>query len=454
MPNPISIGQGAERLRLTVGAPYVGSAFSPTIEVEDIDGGHRVTTVHQTPDGLVPNSFDVMDGRNVSVSVTDAEGGHLVTFRGADGAGSYLVPSYAQEEADREYDESLRVAAESRRAASESDRNSAEAIRDMNEGVRLANEYAREEAERARARAEALRGSNEAVIQSNEGERYLNEEQRRLNELQRQADELARLSEERERVSAETERARAELSRESAESLRADAEASRGSAEAARDAAEASRRASEAAREAAEAQRAQESVDAVNAAHSASQDATRVVGEVGDMLSRGEFDAGFGTPTATVDQTIGTAAVEVTASGTNKAKEFHFAFSGIKGERGEKGDTGDPQAEGAIGARELADGAVTTPKLADGSVTADKLSDTLVKPLTAEEILALFGITGPVDPDDPTWGNVPIATTDVAGIVKPDGVTISVAGDGTISANGGGTVISRITNGELDGILV
>lgn len=62
-----------------------------------------------------------------------------------------------------------------------------------------------------------------------------------------------------------------------------------------------------------------------------------VKGETGDS-------AGFGVPTATTDQTIGQAAVSVSASGPDTAKVFHFSFSGIKGEQGiqgKKGDTGD-----------------------------------------------------------------------------------------------------------------
>lgn len=57
--------------------------------------------------------------------------------------------------------------------------------------------------------------------------------------------------------------------------------------------------------------------------------------------------AGFGTPTATVDQTTGTASVTVSASGPNTAKVFAFKFSGLKGA---KGDKGDPGAAGAPGA--------------------------------------------------------------------------------------------------------
>ena len=82
-------------------------------------------------------------------------------------------------------------------------------------------------------------------------------------------------------------------------------------------------------------------------------------GETGDTGSQGPqgnpgTPAGFGTPTATVDQSSGTANVVVTASGPDTAKIFNFAFSGLKGAKGDTGDQG-PQgpagADGADGAR-------------------------------------------------------------------------------------------------------
>ena len=54
--------------------------------------------------------------------------------------------------------------------------------------------------------------------------------------------------------------------------------------------------------------------------------------------------AGFGTPTATVDQTTGTASVTVSASGPDTAKVFAFKFTGLKGDKGDTGAAGAPGA--------------------------------------------------------------------------------------------------------------
>lgn len=71
-------------------------------------------------------------------------------------------------------------------------------------------------------------------------------------------------------------------------------------------------------------------------------------GEKGDKGDTGDTGphgipgaaAGFGTPSATVDESTGTPDVEVTASGPDTAKVFSFTFTGLKGETGQTGSTG------------------------------------------------------------------------------------------------------------------
>lgn len=100
-------------------------------------------------------------------------------------------------------------------------------------------------------------------------------------------------------------------------------------------------------------------------------------GAKGDAGTPGEA-AGFGTPTATVDENIGIPGVTVTASGPNTGKIFAFSFTnlkgergaagtpGVKGDKGEKGDAGTPGAKGADGASITA---INLTKDASGSIT-------------------------------------------------------------------------------------
>ena len=59
-----------------------------------------------------------------------------------------------------------------------------------------------------------------------------------------------------------------------------------------------------------------------------------------DLSVTGGTSAGFGEIVATVDNSTGTPNVTVTTSGTNEAKNFTFAFTGLKGEKGDAGSGG------------------------------------------------------------------------------------------------------------------
>ena len=120
--------------------------------------------------------------------------------------------------------------------------------------------------------------------------------------------------------------------------------------------------------------------------------------QVGPQGPKGETGpagaaAGFGTPTATVDDTSGTPTVTVQASGPDTAKVFAFSFTGLKGEKGDTGAQGPAGEKGDTGAQGPAGATYTLPEATTAALGGVKqaaaVTDVAAAP-TMEEFNALL----------------------------------------------------------------
>ena len=121
--------------------------------------------------------------------------------------------------------------------------------------------------------------------------------------------------------------------------------------------------------------------------------ATGPAGPIGPQGPKGEngskgadgTSAGFGIPTATIDDKVGTPSVTITASGSDAAKVFNFAFKNLKGEPGAIGPQGPEGPQGPQGPKGETGAAGSVAEVVyagEGNVVTDILLDKTTSKLT------------------------------------------------------------------------
>jgi hypothetical protein len=133
------------------------------------------------------------------------------------------------------------------------------------------------------------------------------------------------------------------------------------------------------------------------------------------------------------------------------AKKYYFRLRNTGGPKGDKGDKGDTGATGPQGpqGKQGEQGPAGTNGVDGFSpiATVTQTSTGATISITDSQGTTTANITSGPD------ANVPIATASVAGKVKPDGTTITVSSDGTITSTATYT-LPQATDTTLGGIKV
>ena len=307
----------SNELHLAIDDGFIGSPYSPRVDITETDSGHEISITSKKPEGIVEDTLDIPDAdwqraedareaaessrvraensrkAEWDVISADATSATSAANDAADSANQAASAANAAAESAADAEADLRA------AAARGDFDGFSPVVDIDDGASshtititdregdhsytvptyAAEESARAAAETSRVSAESNRVSAESLRVSAEGLRASAENARASAESSRASAESSRRSAENSRVIAETSRANAESSRVTAEAARAQAEIARDEAEDLRDSDEQARVSAESARATEWAEIESDAQGAIDAAQDAADDATAAAAE-------------------------------------------------------------------------------------------------------------------------------------------------------------------------------